>query len=113
MRARSKTLSRSGNFLFRDLFKSTTIRLTLCLQGSLMATRILITGGAGFIGTHLAAQLHRDGESVVILDNLLPQVHGPNPEPNLPDCETVWADVRDQEALDRALKNVEVVHHFA
>ena len=43
-------------------------------------TRILITGGAGFIGSHLAMQLHRDGHSVVVLDNLLPQVHGDNPQ---------------------------------
>ncbi|HYX29556.1 MAG TPA: NAD-dependent epimerase/dehydratase family protein, partial [Pyrinomonadaceae bacterium] len=78
-----------------------------------MAFRILITGGAGFIGSHLARELHREGHAVVILDNLLPQVHGPNPKPNLPACETVWADVRDAAALDRALQNVEVVHHFA
>src|SRR2546421_11536512 len=76
-------------------------------------TRILITGGAGFIGSHLAMQLHCDGHSVVVLDNLLPQVHGDNPQLNLPDCETIWADVRDREALHRAMKNVEVVHHFA
>ena len=76
-------------------------------------TRILITGGAGFIGSHLATQLHRDGHSVVVLDNLLPQVHGDNPQLNLPACETIWADIRDKEALHRAMKNVEVVHHFA
>ena len=78
-----------------------------------MASRILITGGAGFIGSHLARELHREGHAVVILDNLLAQVHGPNPKPDLPDCETIWADVRDATALDRALKNVDVVHHFA
>ena len=77
------------------------------------STRILITGGAGFIGSRLARELVREGHSVVVLDNLLPQVHGDNPEPNLPDCETIWADVRDRDALDRAMKGVEVVHHFA
>lgn len=77
------------------------------------STRILITGGAGFIGSRLARELVREGHSVVVLDNLLPQVHGGNPQPDLPDCETIWADVRDRDALDRALKNVEVVHHFA
>ena len=75
--------------------------------------RILITGGAGFIGSYLARQLHHDGHTVVVLDNLLPQVHGDNPQPNLPDCETIWADVRDAEALRRAMKGVEVVHHLA
>jgi dTDP-L-rhamnose 4-epimerase len=77
------------------------------------STRILITGGAGFIGSRLARELQREGHTIVVLDNLLPQVHGNNPQPNLPDCETIWADVRDREALDRAMNGVEVVHHFA
>ena len=77
------------------------------------STRILITGGAGFIGSRLARELVREGHTVVVLDNLLPQVHGDSPQPNLPDCETIWADVRDRDALDRAMKGVEVVHHFA
>jgi dTDP-L-rhamnose 4-epimerase len=77
------------------------------------STRILITGGAGFIGSRLARQLVREGHSVVVVDNLLPQVHGDHPQPDLPDCETIWADVRDRDALDRAMKGVEVVHHFA
>jgi dTDP-L-rhamnose 4-epimerase len=77
------------------------------------SNRILITGGAGFIGSALARQLHQDGHTVVVLDNLLPQVHGDNPQPNLPDCETIWADVRDRDALEKAMKGVDVVHHFA
>jgi dTDP-L-rhamnose 4-epimerase len=77
------------------------------------STRILITGGAGFIGSRLARELQRDGGHVVVLDNLLPQVHGSNPQPDLPECETIWADVRDRDALDRAMKGVEIVHHFA
>ena len=77
------------------------------------SNRILITGGAGFIGSKLAWQLQRDGHTVVVLDNLLPQVHGDHPQPNLPDCETIWADVRDREALTRAMQGVDVVHHLA
>src|SRR3954462_5012284 len=77
------------------------------------STRILITGGAGFIGSRLARALQRDGHTIVVLDNLLPQVHGSNPQPDLPECETIWADVRDRDALERAMKGVEVVHHFA
>src|SRR5688572_15142325 len=77
------------------------------------STRILITGGAGFIGSQLARRLSEDGHSVVVLDNLLPQVHGDNPRPNLPGCETIWADVRNSEALACAMKDVEVVHHLA
>lgn len=40
---------------------------------------ILITGGAGFIGTHLCKQLHKNGHNVTVVDNFLPQVHG-NPD---------------------------------
>jgi dTDP-L-rhamnose 4-epimerase len=75
--------------------------------------RTLITGGAGFIGSHLARRLQRDGHSVVILDSLLPQVHGDAPGPDLPGCETIWADVRDEKALARAMEGVDVVHHLA
>jgi len=77
------------------------------------STRILITGGAGFIGSQLTRRLSEDGHAVVVLDNLLAQVHGNDPKPNLPDCETIWADVRDSDALARAMKGVEVVHHLA
>lgn len=75
--------------------------------------RVLITGGAGFIGSRLAHRLVRDGHSVIILDSLLSQVHGDAPPPDIPGCEMVCADVRDQEALERAMRGVDVVHHFA
>lgn len=75
--------------------------------------RILITGGAGFIGSRLARRLAREGHSVVVLDSLLSQVHGDAPQPRLPGCETIWADVRDAEALESAISGVDVVHHFA
>jgi dTDP-L-rhamnose 4-epimerase len=75
--------------------------------------RILITGGAGFIGTHLAKQLLEDGHSVVILDNLLAQVHGDNPKPPLSDCEFICADARDRDAMAQAMNQVDVVHHLA
>jgi dTDP-L-rhamnose 4-epimerase len=75
--------------------------------------RVLITGGAGFIGSRLAHALQRDGHRVVILDSLLPQVHGDSPQPDLPECETIWADVRDTKALAEAMQGVDVVHHFA
>ena len=41
---------------------------------------ILITGGAGFIGSHLAMELINRGYSVTVLDNLSPQIHGENPD---------------------------------
>ncbi len=75
--------------------------------------RILITGGAGFIGSRLARRMRQDGHAVIVYDNLLVQVHGEQPHPDLPECETVWADVRDTERLVQAMKGVEAVYHLA
>jgi dTDP-L-rhamnose 4-epimerase len=46
--------------------------------------KILITGGAGFIGSNLSLYLLNKGYSVTVLDNLSPQIHGNNPEENSP-----------------------------
>ena len=46
--------------------------------------KILITGGAGFIGSHLALRLIAEGHSVTVLDSLSPQIHGPNPDETSP-----------------------------
>jgi len=77
---------------------------------------ILITGGAGFIGSHLASALLDEGFRVRILDNLHPQVHGPERKPPsyLPSrAELLRGDVRDPEGVRRALAGVDVVYHFA
>jgi dTDP-L-rhamnose 4-epimerase len=77
---------------------------------------ILITGGAGFIGSHLADELLAHGYRVRALDNLSPQVHGPNaPRPSYlhPDVELVTGDVRNPETVRRALDGVDAVYHFA
>ncbi|CAN5724560.1 hypothetical protein BH23PLA1_BH23PLA1_29710 [soil metagenome] len=76
----------------------------------------LITGGAGFIGSHLADDLVRRGHRVRALDNLSPQVHGPDagrPPYLHPDVELQQGDVRDAQAVRRALAGVEAVVHFA
>src|SRR3954469_2081839 len=81
-----------------------------------MARRVLITGGAGFIGSHLADNLLRHGYEVRALDCLCPQVHGPGaqrPDYLDPEVELIVADVRDRERLDRALQGVDVVCHLA
>src|SRR5215204_3305153 len=81
-----------------------------------MGHSILITGGAGFIGSHLADELLRHGHRVRALDNLSPQVHGggaSRPAYLDPDVELVVGDVRDPEAVRRALKGVDAVYHFA
>src|SRR4051812_41522229 len=79
-------------------------------------TRILITGGAGFIGSHAADTLIEAGYQVRLLDNLLAQVHGParqRPAHLNPDAELIVGDVTDQIAVDRALRGVDMVLHLA
>lgn len=81
-----------------------------------MAKRILITGGAGFIGSHLADELLRHDYSVRVLDNLSEQVHGSEggrPDYLAPEAQIVVGDVRDPEAVRRALDGVDAVYHFA
>jgi dTDP-L-rhamnose 4-epimerase len=82
----------------------------------MMAERILVTGGAGFIGSFLVDALVERGYGVRIYDALVPQVHGPEqavPAYVNPDAELIKDDVRDREALARALKGVDVVFHLA
>lgn len=79
-----------------------------------MSKRILITGGAGFVGSHLADCLLERGHAVRILDNLTPQVHGDGPPDYLArDVELIRADVRNPAALRSALTGIDVVFHFA
>jgi dTDP-L-rhamnose 4-epimerase len=76
---------------------------------------ILVTGGAGFIGSHLADRLLAAGHRVRALDNLTPQVHGGKPRPDYlaDDVELVVGDVRDRDAVRRALDGVDSVVHLA
>jgi len=79
-------------------------------------SRVLITGGAGFIGSHLADELLERGYAVRALDALIPQVHGAEcrrPSYLAADVELIEGDVRDPEAVRRALRGVEVVYHLA
>jgi len=80
-----------------------------------LTEQVLITGGAGFIGSHLARRLLTEGYDVRVLDNLTPQVHGGDtPPPYLhPDVEFMQGDVRDPGAVTEALGGVDVVVHLA
>lgn len=81
-----------------------------------MSKHVLITGGAGFIGSHLARELLQAGDRVRVLDNLSPQVHGPDPmRPAYleEDAELIVGDVRDPEAVRKALIGIDAVFHFA
>lgn len=81
-----------------------------------MLERILITGGAGFIGSHVTDELLRHGHSVRVLDNLTPQVHGPRAtRPAYLDAraELVVGDVRDPATVRGALAGVDAVVHLA
>ncbi len=76
---------------------------------------VLITGGAGFIGSHLADRLLAEGHAVRALDNLDPQVYPDGRRPGYLDAEVelVNADVRDREAVRGALDGIDTVVHFA
>lgn len=81
-----------------------------------MNKHILITGGAGFIGSHLADELLACGYRVRALDNLSPQVHGlecDRPEYLNPEVELVVGDVRDPDVVRQALKGIDAVYHLA
>jgi dTDP-L-rhamnose 4-epimerase len=80
-----------------------------------VSERILITGGAGFIGSHLARHLLRQGHEVRALDRLDPQVHPERERPGYLDAEVelIQGDVRDPGAVTEALIGVDAVVHLA
>ena len=77
--------------------------------------KVLITGGGGFIGSHLADRLLADGHEVRAFDNLDRQVHvdGERPDYLADDVELRVGDVRDHEAVRDALDGIDAVVHFA
>ena len=79
-----------------------------------MGKKVLVTGGAGFIGSHLVDELVAQGNEVKVYDSLEPQVHNGKKPGYLNDgAEYVFSDIRDREALIKALEGVEVVYHEA
>jgi dTDP-L-rhamnose 4-epimerase len=75
---------------------------------------ILITGGAGFIGTHLTRHALDAGHHITILDNLSPQIHGPDPHFDAPaGAEFVRGDVTVRGDWESALTDIDTVVHLA
>lgn len=76
---------------------------------------VLVTGGAGFIGSHLVDALVDKGHRVRVLDALVSQVHGEDAAPKYvnPAAEFVRGDVCDRAAVDAALEGIDVVYHEA
>lgn len=80
----------------------------------LKAKRILITGGAGFVGSHTADALLAAGHEVRIFDNLTPQVHKDARFSYIPKgAEFVVGDMRDKSQVDRAVRDIDVIFHLA
>lgn len=80
-----------------------------------MKETILITGGAGFIGSHLCENLYKKGYNVIVYDNLSPQVHGENGEISkaIKDKVTfIKADIRDRENLKQAIIQSDKIIHL-
>ncbi len=83
--------------------------------------KVLVTGGAGFIGSHVVEQLLDRGDEVVVLDNLDPQVHGEGAEQPIHlrrlvddgDIRFLRGDVADKKILESALESAEAVVHLA
>lgn len=82
--------------------------------------KVLITGGAGFIGSHIAIRLIERGYDVTVLDNLLEQIHGVNPDKTSPlyisvkdKTRFVKADVCDKEKVEEVISDVDYIIHLA
>ena len=78
-----------------------------------MARVILVTGGAGFIGSHIVDALVEDGHQVRVLDALLPAAHNRRPDYLNPRADFIEADLADRAAVARALHGVDAITHQA
>jgi nucleoside-diphosphate-sugar epimerase len=77
-----------------------------------ITTKVLVTGGAGFIGSNLAEELIRQGAKVVIIDNFVTGFRE-NLEEIKGDFDLIEGDLNDDEKLKQAIENVEIIFHEA
>ena len=75
--------------------------------------RVLVTGGAGFIGSHVVDELVTKGCEVTVLDALHPAAHSERPAYLNEHAEYVWGDVRDAETVERCVRGADAVAHHA
>ena len=81
-----------------------------------MSLKILVTGGVGFIGSHIVDALIDQGHTVRVYDNLDPQVHGKSqqiPEYFNKKAEFIKGDIRDKDALKQAIEDIDIIFHEA
>ena len=81
-----------------------------------MSKKVLVTGGAGFIGSHTVDALIERGDTVRVFDNLNSQVHGPLAEKPLylhEGAEFVQGDMRDRDSLRKAIEGMDIIIHDA
>lgn len=76
-------------------------------------TEVLVTGGAGFVGSHLVDRLIREGYDVTVVDSLTDQVHLGKPNYLNPQAEYVWGDIRDRDLMADLLEEADVLSHQA
>jgi len=76
-------------------------------------SKILVTGGAGFIGRHVVDELLHANHEVRVLDALIDQVHGDHSAALADEVEVIRADLRDRDAVETALEGVDGVIHLA
>ena len=84
-----------------------------------VSMKILVTGGAGFIGSNLALKLLEKGYEVTVLDNLSQQIHGNNPENSelyvsiKNKVNFIYGTVTSREDWKKAIKGVDIIVHLA
>ena len=82
-------------------------------------SKILITGGAGFIGSHLANLLSKSGHEIIVLDSLSRQIHGKNPNKSflfnslVPQVKFIYGSVTSKKLLTSLISSIDIVVHLA